>query len=63
MAAAAGISAPGETEDVYIFIPDLNHERRLEMLADQLSERGHSDARIEKLLGSNFQRLFEEVWG
>jgi membrane dipeptidase len=59
---AAGISAPGETEDVYIFIPDLNDERRLERLADRLSARGHSDARIEKLLGTNFQRLFGEVW-
>ncbi|MEQ9569600.1 MAG: membrane dipeptidase, partial [Longimicrobiales bacterium] len=60
---ARGISAPGETEDVYTFIPDLNDARRLDLLADALSARGHSDDRIEKLLGANFERLFGEVWG
>lgn len=59
---ARGISAPGETEDVYTFVPDLNDDRRLDLLADALSARGHSDARIEKLLGANFQRLFTDVW-
>jgi membrane dipeptidase len=28
-----------------------------------LSRRGHSDARIEKILGGNFDRLFRETWG
>lgn len=60
---ARGISAPGEMEDVYTFIPDLNDDRRLDLLADVLSARGHTDGRIEKLLGANFRRLFEEVWG
>lgn len=59
----AGISAPGETDDIVPLIPDLNHERRLEHLADHLSRAGHPDARIEKILGGNFLRLFEEVWG
>jgi membrane dipeptidase len=58
-----GISAPGEEEDVYTFLPDLNTPRRFETLAAMLRERGHSRARIEKILGGNFARLFREVWG
>lgn len=58
----AGIAAPHETEDGYLFAADLNTPRRLETLADMLSARGHSDARIEKILGANLMRLFEEVW-
>jgi membrane dipeptidase len=58
-----GISAPGEEEDVYTFLPDLNTPRRFETLAAMLRERGHSQARIEKILGGNFARLFREVWG
>ncbi len=59
---AAGISAPGETNDIVPLIPDLNEARRLDTLADLLSVRGHSSARIEKILGANFMRLFEDVW-
>lgn len=58
-----GISAPGESEDVYTFLPDLNTPRRFDILAGLLRERGHSDARVEKILGGNFARLFREVWG
>jgi membrane dipeptidase len=57
-----GVSAPGEEEDVYTFLPDLNTPRRFETLAAMLRERGHSQARIEKILGGNFARLFREVW-
>jgi membrane dipeptidase len=57
-----GISAPGETADVYTFLPDLNTPRRLEALADMLLARGHSAARVEKILGSNFARVFKEAW-
>jgi membrane dipeptidase len=57
-----GISAPGETEEVYTFLPDLNSPRRFEALAGLLRERGHSEARVEKILGGNFARLFREVW-
>ncbi|HEY2291779.1 MAG TPA: membrane dipeptidase [Thermoanaerobaculia bacterium] len=57
-----GISAPGEEEDVYTFLPDLNTPRRFETLATMLRERGHSPTRIEKILGGNFARLFREVW-
>jgi len=58
----AGIGAPGENPDVFTFAPDLNSSRRLETLTGMLLDRGHSDARIEKILGGNFARLFGEVW-
>jgi membrane dipeptidase len=58
----AGISAPGETEDGYLFANELNSPRRLETLAGMLSGRGHSDARIEKILGANLLRLFSDTW-
>ncbi len=59
----AGIGAPGEVEDVYTFVPDLNSPRRFEILADLLEKRGHKGARIEKVLGGNFARLLSDVWG
>ncbi|KRA16434.1 membrane dipeptidase [Lysobacter sp. Root604] len=60
---AKGISAPGEADDVYLILPDLNHPRRFETLGAMLSARGHSDARIGKILGGNFKRVMSEVWG
>ena len=59
----AGIAAPNEEADVFLFVPDLNTPRRFETLAGMLSRRGHKDGRIEKILGGNFARLFGEVWG
>ena len=56
-----GIAAPREED--YMFVKDLNVPRRLDMIADQLQSRGHSAARIEKIIGANWLRLFGEVWG
>lgn len=58
----AGISAPGETEEGYLFANELNTPRRLETLADLLTARGHTDARIEKILGANLVRVFGDTW-
>jgi membrane dipeptidase len=58
-----GIFERGRPPDLYPFIPDLNHVRRFEMLAAMLAARGHSDARIAKVLGGNFARVMSEVWG
>jgi membrane dipeptidase len=58
----AGIGAPGETEDGYLFANELNTPRRLDTLAGMLSSRGHSDARIEKILGANLMRVFADTW-
>jgi len=59
----AGISAPGESPDVFNYIPEYNSPRRFLTLAEDLVQRGWSDGRIEKILGGNFARLFSEVWG
>ncbi|HEY2344524.1 MAG TPA: membrane dipeptidase [Xanthomonadaceae bacterium] len=58
-----GISAPGERADSYTFAPDLNEPRRFERIAQLLSQRGHADARIAKVLGGNFARLFAQTIG
>jgi membrane dipeptidase len=58
----AGISAPGESPDVFNLIPEYNDPRRFKTLADDLSRRGWPSARIEKILGANFARLFADVW-
>lgn len=58
-----GIFQRGRPADLYTFIPDLNQADRFDRLAFLLSKRGHSDARIEKILGSNFARAMDAVWG
>jgi len=57
-----GIAAPFETEDGYLFASDLNTPRRFETLANMLLDRGHSEARVEKILGGNLLRVFGEAW-
>jgi membrane dipeptidase len=57
-----GVSAPGETEAVYTFVPDLNTPRRFETIAALLAKSGTSDRVIEKVIGGNFLRLFAETW-
>lgn len=60
---AQGLAAPGEGPDAFQFIPDYNEPRRLQRLAQDLSDRGWPARRIEKLLGGNFARVYDEVWG
>jgi len=55
-----GIAAP--REDTIPFVPDLNHPRRLETIAGLMESRGHTGRVIEKVVGANFLRLFEDVW-
>lgn len=55
-----GIGAPGEHE--VLFVPDLNSPARMRLIADGLLARGHSEARVEKIVGGNWTRLFREVW-
>lgn len=57
-----GIGAPGEDENVFNYVPELNSPRRMEKIADALATRGHSTSRIEKVLGLNWLRLFRETW-
>lgn len=58
-----GVFDRGRPVDLYTFIPDLNTADRFDRLASLLSKRGHSDARIAKILGGNFARVMREVWG
>jgi membrane dipeptidase len=58
----AGIAAPDETEEGYLFASDLNTPRRLETLAGLLLARGHGSARVEKILGKNLLRVLSETW-
>jgi membrane dipeptidase len=60
---AQGVFERGRPADLYLFIPDLNRADRYEVLAGMLAKRGHSEARIDKILGGNFARVMREVWG
>lgn len=62
-AKADGVFGAHRPDALYTFIPDLNSADRFDTLAAMLSARGHSDARIGKILGGNFARVFREVWG
>ncbi len=59
---AAGRAAPGEDENIFMFVPELNHPNRMELIAEKLLKRGHKEARVEKIVGGNFARLMKEVW-
>lgn len=59
----AGISAPGEGPTTLPFVIDLRGVEQFRKLARLLAERGHSSARIEKILGGNFLRFARDVWG
>ncbi len=58
-----GVFQPGRPADLYTFIPDLNTADRFGTLAGMLSQRGHSDTRIGKIVGGNFARVMTDVWG
>ena len=57
---ARGISAPDEERPLYI--PELNHSRRIEGVVRGLRQRKYSDDVIEKIIGGNFHRVFREIW-
>ena len=58
-----GIAAPGEAIGVYPLVEDYNSIDRYRRLAGDLSKRGWSEARREKLFGGNFLRVYREAWG
>ena len=60
---AAGIGAAGERADTLPFVPGLEGPDQFFDLADRLAARGHSRARIEKILGGNFLAFAREIWG
>ncbi|WP_445146643.1 dipeptidase [Dyella sp. Tek66A03] len=60
---AAGISAAGERPDTYPFVVDLRGPQQFQKLAQLLAAKGYSSARIEKILGTNFLRYAQTIWG
>lgn len=55
-----GISAPDEARP--LFIPELNHPRRIEGVVRAMTQRKYSSDVIEKVIGGNFHRVFKEIW-
>jgi membrane dipeptidase len=60
---AAGIGAKGEKPGVLPFLPDLQGPEQFRRFAGLMRARGHSTARLEKILGGNFLRVMRDVWG
>lgn len=58
-----GVSAAGEDPEVALFLPDCRGPGQFAQLADALQARGHGAARLDKLLGGNFLRLWAAVAG
>jgi membrane dipeptidase len=59
----AGISAPGEGPDTVPFVINLRGVNQCYELADRLQKKGYSAARVEKILGRNFVRYCQDIWG
>lgn len=59
----AGIAAPGEAVGVYPLLEDYNSVDRYRRFVTDLAKRGWSQARLEKLMGGNFLRVYRDAWG
>lgn len=57
-----GFATAGEGPDIFNYVEGYNSPRRFFTLADDLSQRGWSSTKIEKLIGRNFARLFSTAW-
>lgn len=58
-----GIAAPGEGPDIFDVVLDWDDEKRFDHLAHGLARAGWSGAAIDKALGGNLLRLYQETWG
>jgi membrane dipeptidase len=58
-----GIAAPGEAVGVYPLVEDYNSVDRYKRFAADLQKRGWSEARLDKLMGGNFLRVYKDAWG
>ena len=56
-----GIGAPGE--DRYPYVPDLDGPDHMQIIAEELARRGQPWSVISKVLGANFQRVLDDIWG
>lgn len=55
-----GIAAPGENRPPYL--PDVDTTRKLAYVADALLRHGYGERVVDKVLGRNFRRVFDEIW-
>ena len=60
---ARGIASPGEGVGVYPYVEEYNTVDRYRRFANDLARRGWTQARLEKLMGANFLRVYREAWG
>ena len=58
-----GSPSPGEAVGVYPMVADYNSVDRYRRFVGDLEKRGWSQARLEKLMGGNFLRVYREAWG
>ena len=58
-----GIAAPGEGLNVWPMVADYNSVDRYRRFVADLQKRGWSEARLEKLMGGNFLRVYRAAWG
>jgi membrane dipeptidase len=58
----SGIAAPGEAVGVYPLVDDYNSVDRYRRFVRDLEKRGWTQARLEKLMGGNFLRVYREAW-
>jgi membrane dipeptidase len=57
---AAGVAAPEEDRPLYV--EGMNVPNRCEVIAESLLKRGYPASVTEKVLGTNFVRVFTEIW-
>lgn len=62
--AERNLGLPGaERMPSHVIVRELNTPQRLYRLAEALTRRGYKAAAVEKIIGGNFARLFQEVCG
>ena len=57
---ASGVGAPGEGPPPFVI--GLNRPDRYAVIADALRRKGYRARTIDKILGRNFQRVFQQTW-
>jgi membrane dipeptidase len=60
---AEGIGGGEQSADTFPFVVDLRGVKQFYRLAELLAKKGYRSSTIEKILGKNFIRYAEDVWG
>lgn len=56
-----GYEAPDEAGR-FPYMPETNSPRRLEIIASEMNKMGYADSVVEKVIGTNFERAFRDIW-